>query len=214
MLGLLEERVADPEGPLSEWLPSFVKERLAAAVEKCAEGDVRGYDLRYYLLRYPGTMLNFPGWPDDPSVRQKAPGGIAVNNGHGNRLAYLVNTFGNWFWDPYLLTILQTIDPDVTLFKEHKWRGSDMAERWLEFCGSAVWVCCREKGFYIRAPEDLPLHIPGLEAVSEEGPNDAWLEDDDTLWLWPVRQHGGLDMEDRIERGLELFRLLKERLSQ
>lgn len=202
LLALLKEFSKTKAGVVtSDWLATFVAERRA---QPCADEPEGPFGLRHYCLSYPDTMLNFPGWPHDPLTRHRTFSGIVLARSLGNRLAYLVNTAGNWFWDPFLLTILERMDPDGKLVPVRRWRGSDMTARRVVAC-SRYGVRCRESGFLVDATEDDDLRIEGLDEWPGE---DRQIPEGHRRWLWPVRQVDGLDVEDRVLRGEELFRRL------
>ncbi len=202
LLALLEHVASAPEGPLAPWLRRFVEERL----KQHGSAQPERFDLRYYLLTYPDTMLNFPGWPNDPQTGYRTCSGIVLARSYGNRLAYLVNTAGNWFWDPYLLTVLARVDPDSALVPERRWRGSDMTARRVVL--GDFGVRCRDQGFLVDAPAESPLQLDGLVALDEV--RDREVPEGRVQYLWPVRQADGLDAEDRVARGEALFAWLAQ----
>jgi len=149
-------------------------------------------DWRYYFLAYPEMRGSWSGRyiPDSGSM------GYLLSMLHRR-------TLNGYYRDPYLLAIWRRSDSkDMVNDPLFRWYGT---ERWLIVRSSDAKMRCAQDGFEFRPPSR-----PELADTFDGFCRDNGVVDDNGRLVARVRQsfETGLDLEDRVERGIALLNAL------
>ncbi len=181
-----------------ESLKEYIEQRGEAYIQATTAENAPIFNLYHYAVTYYDSMVEYS--KDTHGIMKK------IDNSDFNMTCYQRDSAKNYYWDPFLVTIL-TKTPEIKhMFEPHKNRGSEFVARPLKIKATGITVFSRPQGFVVDVPQKFGSQVEAVVGMQKK--DEFWTTTDTVRFLFPVRYDERGDKEDRIQVGISLLNQL------